>query len=86
LVIDSVSEAVSKRGIWVIDRRGDRRKILEPLLDRKLRFLIRFGGTRPLESGDQLMKTAIERAYECRCPYRETVVREKDGSGRFFGG
>ncbi|WP_162532076.1 hypothetical protein [Candidatus Scalindua japonica] len=40
-MINSVSESVSKRGIWMIDRGGDRKKVFDHLLDNELRFLIR---------------------------------------------
>jgi len=34
------------RGIWAMDRGGDRRKLLEPLLERRERFVIRSTGQR----------------------------------------
>jgi len=83
-VIDSVSEAVSSRGIWVMDRGGDRREILRPLLDRKLRFLIRMVGShRHLEVGSK-RKTPLEIALTCPCPYVESIVREKDGKEKVY--
>ena len=39
--ISSVSEHTEKRGIWVLDRGGDRREIIHHLLGNKLRFIIR---------------------------------------------
>ncbi len=83
-VIDSVSKAVSRRGIWVIDRGGDRNKVFGHLLDKKLRFLIRMvGSRRHLEVGGK-GKTPIEIALSCCCPYTETIVREKDGKEKIY--
>jgi hypothetical protein len=39
--ISFVSEHTEKRGIWVLDRGGDRRKIIHHLVGNKLRFIIR---------------------------------------------
>jgi len=83
-VIDRVSKAVSRRGIWVMDRGGDRNEILGPLLDRKLRFLVRMvGSRRHLEVGGK-GKTPLEIALTCPCPYAETIVREKDGKEKVY--
>ncbi len=83
-VIDSVSESVSKRGIWVIDRGGDRKKVFDHLLDNELRFLIRVVGCqRHLDVGGK-GKTPLEIALSCSCPYAETVVREKDGKEKVY--
>ncbi|MFQ5685122.1 MAG: hypothetical protein ACE5GV_00535 [Candidatus Scalindua sp.] len=50
----TVSKAVSRRGIWVMGRGGDRNEIFGHLLDKKLRFLIRIVGCRRhLEVGDK---------------------------------
>jgi hypothetical protein len=44
--IDLVRTYTQGRGIWAVDRGGDRRKLLEPLLDRHERFVIRSTGKR----------------------------------------
>ncbi len=79
LVIDSVSKALSRRGIWVVDRGGDRNEVFRHLLDKKLRFLIRVvGGRRHLEVGGKV-KTPLAIALSCCCPYTEIIVRDMDG-------
>ena len=40
-VIDTVRAATSGRGIYVIDRGGDRIKLFNPFLDRQIRFIAR---------------------------------------------
>jgi len=42
--IDQLRAHSGGRGIWAIDRGGDRKKLLEPLLERGARFVIRSVG------------------------------------------
>lgn len=81
--VDMVSGHTAGRGIWVVDRGGDRRKLYEPLLGRKLRFIIRLVGDRHLECGKRV---ALARDTALRCPmlYADRVVREKDGKERIY--
>jgi len=44
--IDLVRTHTQGRGIWTVDRGGDRKKLLEPMLDRHERFVIRSTGRR----------------------------------------
>jgi hypothetical protein len=44
--IDQVGTAIHNRGIWVIDRGGDRDALYIPLLQNKRDFLIRMVGSR----------------------------------------
>lgn len=73
-LIDAVSSASEKRGVWVMDRGGDRVKILRPLFDRDLEFLIRLCGNRHLMWGK---KTVLARDLASRCPlpYAESIKR-----------
>ena len=41
--IETVSQATQGKGVWVMDRGGDRDKLLFPLIKSKRRFLIRLG-------------------------------------------
>lgn len=77
--IERVSQATDKRGIWAIDRGGDRRKILIPLLDQGLRFVVRQDGDRHvlLASGEKC--SASEAARRCATPIERTVEVERDG-------
>lgn len=81
--IDKVSGTVSNRGIWVIDRGGDRENLFVPLLENKRRFLIRLVGNRNLIQGG---KTALAEdiARDCPCPHRETIVKMDDGKERAY--
>ena len=82
-VIDTVSEATKGRGIFVIDRGGDRNKLYGPLLDKGLRFIIRLVGERDLMyRGAQ--RNAMEIGKECPMNYAQTVVREVPGGEKRF--
>ena len=50
-VMEGVATATQKRGLWVIDRGGDRRNLIVPMLKRQYRFLIRLIGNRYLVWG-----------------------------------
>ena len=76
--VEAVAEASGGRGIWVIDRGGDRRKVLVPLLEAQRRFVIRLRGDRHLLVDGQA-RSAFEIAASCRLPYRESVVRQEPG-------
>jgi hypothetical protein len=77
--IERVSQATDKRGIWAIDRGGDRRKILIPLLDQQLRFVVRQDGDRHiLLPGGR--KCAVEEAARwCATDLERVVEVERDG-------
>jgi len=77
-MIDTLATATERRGIYVLDRGGDRMKLYEPLLARGLRFIIRLKGDRHLvvrgrcRRADDVAQGAVMR-------YAETVVREQAG-------
>lgn len=71
--IGCVARATGQRGIWVMDRAGDRRRILVPLIDAGRRFVIRLQGTRHLVVDEQA-RSAFEIAATTRLPHRESVV------------
>jgi hypothetical protein len=78
-----VSRATEKRGVWVIDRGGDRREIYDEVVpkDKGLRFIIRMEGSRHLLSG-KIKKSALSLAGCCPLPYATTVIREEAGKER----
>lgn len=81
--INLVSGHVKKKGIYVIDRGGDRATIIEPLLDRSLKFIIRLEGSRFLQYNHKLLIT-LDLANTCDCPYKETIVRMEDGKEKAY--
>jgi hypothetical protein len=77
-IIDRVAGATERRGVYVLDRGGDRMKLYQPMLARGLRFIIRLCGDRHL-----LVRGRCRRAQDVargvRMRYAETVVRESAG-------
>jgi hypothetical protein len=74
-----VHQAAGGRGIFVIDRGGDRRRLYRELLGSAgYRFIIRQRGDRDLLYRGKKQRT-LDLALACKRPYRETVIKEKDG-------
>lgn len=80
-----VSNATEGRGIFVIDRGGDRRSLYKGLLNEQSpsRFIIRQRGDRHLLHKGKLKET-LELAQNCKTPYAETVIKEKDGKEKAY--
>jgi len=82
-VMDMVAGAVKKRGIWVIDRGGDRKNLINPMLERGYRFLIRLIGNRDLIWANKAMLVE-EIVKDTPLPYAETVVKMDDGKEKVY--
>jgi len=78
--IERVTAHVASRGIWVMDRGGDRMSIMRELLRHQRRFLIRLVGNRYLlYRGKPVL--AEELARRCPLPFTNVVTKQKkDGS------
>ena len=74
-VVDTVRKPTQGRGIYVMDRGFDRAELLHPLLDRKLRFIVRLVGDRHL-IGRRGAQRASEIGRTCAMRYAETVIKE----------
>jgi len=82
--VDAVRAHAGNRGIWVMDRGGDRGKLFRAFFQRHgMRFVIRLRGDRHLQfrGGKQEARSL---ALGCSLPYTETVVREKDGKEKVY--
>ena len=77
--IDRVSEATGGRGIWAIDRGGDRRELLIPLLDRRLRFVVRSQGERHVVLPGGRRCRVKEAARWCATEAERVVEVEREG-------
>ena len=75
--------ATGERGIYVIDRGGDRIKLFNPFLDRKIRFIARLVGERDLIFRGRY-RQARDLARGCAMRYAETLVREEGGQERSY--
>jgi len=73
--IGFVSKAVDNKGVWVIDRGGDRRVLLDYLLSDNRRFIVRLKGDRHLVfRGEKIIANKL--ADRCIASYSEVIVRE----------
>ena len=79
--IDEVAEVMGKRGIWVMDRGGDRGYLFKYLLSEKHRFLVRLRADRGLRTA-QGIASALDLARSCPTLFLETVVKEEAGQER----
>jgi len=79
--IKEVAEVVGRRGIWVMDRGGDRRYLYQYLLPNKHRFLVRIRADRGLQTA-QGIESAVNLARSCPMLFNETVVKEELGQER----
>ena len=81
--IDQVSGVLQNRGIWVIDRGGDRDALYEPLLKKKRNFIIRLVGTRDLIHKEHQGRS-LWIAAGCRLRYQKNIVRFIHGKELHF--
>ncbi len=77
-MVDTIATATDRRGIYVLDRGGDRSKLYLPLLARGLCFIIRLVGDRHLVVRGRLRR-ADDLARGVQFQYAVTVVREAAG-------
>ena len=79
--IREVAEVLGQRGIWLMDRGGDRGHIFYYLLSNKHRLMIRVRADRGLRTA-QGVASALELARSCPMLFNETVVKEEAGQER----
>ena len=81
--VRSVSSHTAGRGIWVMDRGADRRKLYRPLLEMDQRFIVRLIGNRHLVCGGRAL---LARDIAARCPmlYADRYVREESARERVY--
>jgi len=82
--VDLVREHTQGRGIWAVDRGGDRKKLLEPLLDRQERFVIRSTGKRFVVNRRHLKWSVVELGARCRLRHRARIIKIQDGQEKTY--
>jgi hypothetical protein len=80
--VDRVREGIGSKGIWAIDRGGDRSRLFKGFLERKLRFVVRLVGDRDLILKNGQKKNSLKIAWGCHCPHQRELRIEKDGETR----
>jgi hypothetical protein len=79
-----IREHTQGRGIWAIDRGGDRKRLLEPLLDRGERFVIRSTGKRTVIDLRKLQGSVAEVAGRCRLRHQARIIKIQDGKEKVY--
>jgi hypothetical protein len=82
--VDLIRAQTKGRGIWTIDRGGDRKKLLEPLLDRGERFVIRSTGRRTVIDRHKLQGSVAEVAGRCRLRHQARIIKIQDGKEKVY--
>ena len=82
--VDLIRPHTQGRGIWTIDRGGDRKKLLEPLLDRGERFVIRSTGKRTVIDRKGLQGSVAEVAGRCRLRHQARIIKIQDGHEKIY--
>ena len=73
--VRTVAIGVGNKGIWMIDRGGDRRQLYDYFLTQRCRFITRLKGDRHLlYKGEKIL--AQELSNSCSLPYRDVLIRE----------
>src|SRR5437763_2837079 len=82
--IDLVRTYTQGRGIWAVDRGGDGKKLLEPLLDRHKRFVIRSTGKRFVIDRKNVGRSVAELGAKCRLQHSARVIKIQDGQEKIY--
>jgi hypothetical protein len=82
-LVRRVWRSTERRGIWVMDRGGDRRELFKELVPGGYRFVFRQRGDRhALYKGRPVAMMAL--AAICPLPWAETIVKEEDGEEKVY--
>jgi len=81
--VDRVRAHTKDRGIWVMDRGGDRGLLLKPFMDREMRFIVRMRGDRQVVYRGRI-REMMSVAEGCPLPYAEAIVRVDEGKEKVY--
>jgi hypothetical protein len=76
--MDQIGGALDNKGIWVIDRGGDRDALYESLLRNRRDFIVRLVGSRDFIYQENKVRS-LWLAFACRSPYKRSFVRFRKG-------
>src|SRR6266852_69385 len=82
--IDLVRTYTQGRGIWAVDRGGDRKKLLEPLLDRHERFVIRSTRKRFVIDRKHVRRSVAQLGAKCRLRHAARLIKLPDGPEKTY--
>lgn len=81
--VELVSTQTQKRGVWVMDRGGSRRVLLDDFLDNSLRFIVRLRSDFTLAFRGAA-RSALKIAANCPMVYSEAIVKEEGGEQKGY--
>ena len=58
---------IGTRGIWTLDRGGDRRKLFTPFLEKEIQFVVRMTSQRDMIDGKGQVRNIAAIAQSTRC-------------------
>lgn len=82
--MDQIRKHTQGRGIWAVDRGGDRKKLLEPLLNRGQRFVIRSTGLRHVIDRRNRKRSVAELGAQCRLRHQAQIIKIEDGKEKKY--
>jgi hypothetical protein len=82
-IVETIQNSVGQRGIFVMDRGGDRCRLYNPLLKKKLRFIIRLTGSRDLVFRGR-KRNSLELAGSCPMSFHDQIIRETEEGEKAF--
>lgn len=82
--VKTVQDANPGKGIWALDRGGDRRALLDGLFRHQGHFVIRLKGDRNLRTGDGELHLARALAARVKCLARREITVEDQGTRKQF--
>ena len=82
--VDLVRGHTPGRGLWAVDRGGERRQLLEPRRERRERFVIRSTGKRFAIDRRRLKGSVAEVGGRCRRRYAARVSKIADGREKVY--
>lgn len=74
-IVDTINRATNKRGIYVVDRGGDRIKLYKHLLDNELGFIIRMTTQRDLVVRAK-KRNVLKLAESCTMSFSDQIIKE----------
>jgi len=77
--IDEVIKIIGKKGIWALDRGGDRRKLFVPILEKEIQFVVRMTTKRDMIDKVGRVRNIARIAQNTRCSKRAEIIIHPKG-------
>ena len=77
--IDELIKVIGKKGVWALDRGGDRGKLFVPILEKKLKFVVRMMSLRDMIDAEKKVRNIAAIARSTRCSKKAQIVIHPKG-------